>query len=453
MRLDASRRRFIATAGALSAGALFPTLAAWTGAAAQSAADYRALVCVFLYGGNDGNNTVVPYDDYASYAAGRGQGTGGALDVSTLVPITPKGIGRRYGLHPNLAPLAPLFAQGKLAIVCNVGTLVAPLTQAQYQAGLATPQNLFSHSDQQLAWQGLIPGAVQNSGFGGRIVDAISAGNPALAIPGMVSLAGDALYTVGLTTLPVSLSGDGSTGLPFDASSTEGQILSASLGRLLTVERGNQLVARAADVMALALQSTAALSAVQNAAYPAIDAAFQNVNSDLAAQLQQVAALIAGRGALGVQRQCFFCSMGGYDTHSDQLQVQGSCLNDLGAALAAFYSATDALGVAAQVTTFTLSDFSRTFRINANAGSDHAWGGHHLVLGGAVAGGDFFGRFPNLAMGGPDDSGSDGVWIPTTAIDQYGATLAAWLGVPSASLTTVFPNLGRFSPATLAFLG
>lgn len=453
MIVDHSRRRFIATAGAVSASALFPTLAGWTGAAAQSATDYRALVCVFLYGGNDGNNTVVPYDDFANYAAGRGPGTGAALDPNTLAQITPKSIGRRFGLHPNLAPLAPLFAQGNLAIVCNVGTLVAPLTQAQYQAGLSTPQNLFSHSDQQLAWQGLIPGAVMNSGFGGRIVDVISAGNPALAIPGMVSLAGDALYTVGLTTLPVSLSGAGSAALPFDTGSTEGQILSASLGRLLTVERGNQLVAKAADVMALALQSTAALSTVQNAAYPAIDAAFQNVNSGLADQLRQVAALIAGRGALGVQRQCFFCSMGGYDTHSDQLQGQASCLNDLGPALAAFYQATQALGVASQVTTFTLSDFSRTFRINANAGSDHAWGGHHLVLGGAVVGGDFFGKFPNLAMGGPDDAGSDGVWIPTTAIEQYGATLAAWLGVPTASLGTVFPNLGRFSPARLAFLG
>jgi uncharacterized protein (DUF1501 family) len=202
----------------------------------------------------------------------------------------------------------------------------------------------------------------------------------------------------------------------------------------------------------LALQSTAALAAVQGSAYPAIDAAFQNVNSGLADQLRQVATLIAGRGALGVQRQCFFCSMGGYDTHSEQLQGQGGCLDELGTALAAFYKATEALGVGTQVTTFTLSDFSRTFRINANAGSDHAWGGHHLVLGGAVAGGDFYGRFPDLAFGGPDDAGSDGVWIPTTAIEQYGATLATWFGVSAAGLSSVFPNTGRFSPATLGFL-
>jgi uncharacterized protein (DUF1501 family) len=451
MTINVARRRFLGVGGAFSAGALFPALAAWAPSAMAQGADYRALVCVFLYGGNDGNNMVVPYDDYASYAAGRGGATGAALDRGELVQIAPAGL-PRYGLHPNLDALGPLFAQGKLAVLANVGALTAPLTRAQYIAGATHPRNLFSHSDQQSVWQGLIPGQATPSGWGGRIVDVTGAGNAALAIPGMVSLSGDAIYTIGATSLPVALSQDGALGLAGDRYSDSGRIRYDAMTKILTLDRENLLQASAADVMALAVKSSEALSDALNAAYSAIDTAFQGTNGGVADQLYQCAKLIAARSQLGVTRHGFFTSMGGFDTHNAQRSEQASRFNELGPALAGFQRAMEALGVADKVTTFTLSDFSRTFRVNANAGTDHAWGNHHLVLGGGVRGGTIYGRFPNLAMGGPDDAGDDGQWIPTTAIEQYGATLAKWFGVPTASLPQVFPNLGAFPSADLGFL-
>jgi uncharacterized protein (DUF1501 family) len=451
MTIDSSRRHFLRASGAFSAGALFPALAAWTPSVMAQVPDYRALVCVFLYGGNDANNMVVPYDDYPNYAAGRGGNTGAALGKDELEIIAPTGLAR-YGLHPNLSRLAPLFAQNKLAVVTNVGALTSPLTRADYLAGKPHPRNLFSHSDQQATWQGLIPGQPTTSGWGGRIVDVTGAGNSALAIPGMVSLAGDALYTIGATSLPVALSQNGALGLAGDRYSDSGRIRYASMTKILALDRGNQLQASAADVMALAVKSSEALSDALNAAYSAIDTAFQGVNGSLGDQLYQCAKLVAARSQLGVTRHGFFTSMGGYDTHNAQRGEQASRFNELGPALAAFQNAMEALGVGDKVTTFTLSDFSRTFRVNANAGTDHAWGSHHLVLGGGVRGGAFYGRFPNLAMGGPDDAGDDGQWIPTTAIDQYGATLAKWFGVPAAAMTQVFPNLPAFGTADLGFL-
>ncbi len=448
---DFDRRRFLRAGCAFSASALFPALAAWTPAATAQAADYRALVCVFLYGGNDSNNMVVPYDDYGSYAAGRSGSTGAAIGRDELAMIAPTGL-PRYGLHPNLGTLAPLFGQGKLAVVANVGALTAPLTRAQYMAGAPHPRNLFSHSDQQSTWQGLVPGQATPSGWGGRIVDVTGAGNAALAIPGMVSLSGDAVYTIGATSLPVALSQNGALGLAGDRYSDAGRVRYAAMSRILAVDRENQLQAKAADVMALAVKSSEALADALNAAYSAIDSAFQGANGGMADQLYQCAKLVAARSQLGVTRHGFFTSMGGFDTHNAQRGEQASRFNELGPALAAFQKAMEALGVADKVTTFTLSDFSRTFRVNANAGTDHAWGSHQLVLGGGVRGGAFYGRYPNLAMGGPDDAGDDGQWIPTTAIEQYGATLAKWFGVPIAALPQVFPNLGAFTGADLGFL-
>jgi len=450
-RIDLARRRFLQATGAFSAGALFPALSAWIPEARAQATDYRALVCVFLYGGNDGNNMVVPYDDYGSYAAGRGSATGAAIGRDELVGIAPSGLAR-YGLHPNLAALAPLFEQGRLAVVANVGALTAPITRADYLAGRARPRNLFSHSDQQATWQGLVPGQATPSGWGGRIVDATGAGNAALAIPGMVSLSGDAIYTIGATSLPVALSQNGALGLAGDRYSSAGRIRYGAMTKILALDRENQLAASAADVMALAVKSSEALSDALNFDYSAIDTAFQGANGGLADQLYQCAKLIAARSQLGVARHAFFTSMGGFDTHNAQRGEQASRFSELGPALAGFQKAMDALGVADKVTTFTLSDFGRTFRINANAGSDHAWGNHHFVLGGSVRGCAFYGRFPALAMGGPDDAGDDGQWIPTTAIEQYGATLAKWFGVPAASLPQVFPNLQAFAAKDLGFL-
>ena len=452
---DTTRRRLLALAGGMTAAGLVPGLSALAlrGAAAQSFTDYRALVCVFLYGGNDTNNTVVPLDDYAQYAAVRG---GSSVGLSTGEPseIRPASPGRRYGLHPQLAGLAPLFAAKRMAVVCNVGTLAAPLTRAQYRAGAGrAPRNLFSHSDQQLQWQGLLPGAIANTGWGGRVADVTAAGNILLGIPGVLSVSGDSLFSIGRTSIPLALPGDGGNGLSGDYDSPAGKIRYDALQKLLSVDRDSTLVSKAADVMALALKSAKAINEAVGTVPAPVQAAFQGVYSGLADQLARVATLIGARGALGVNRHVFFCSMGGYDTHSSQRSEQGDRLAELGPALAAFQRAMEGLGVAPQVTAFTMSDFSRTFRVNANEGTDHAWGSHQFVLGGAVNGGTFYGTFPTLALDGPDDAGNEGQWIPTTSLDQFGATLARWFGVPAAGLADVFPNIGAFASADLGFLG
>jgi uncharacterized protein (DUF1501 family) len=450
---DLLRRRLLGLAGGVTAAGLVPGLSAWTArnAAAQAFTDYKALVCVFLYGGNDTNNTVVPIDNYASYAAVRGNSSVG-LGVGELAPIRPAS-GGAYGLHPRLAPLAPVFAAGRMAVVCNVGTLAAPLTRTQYRAGTGkAPRNLFSHSDQQLQWQGLVPNALANTGWGGRVADATLAGNSLLGIPGVLSVSGDALFTIGRTSIPLALPGDGGNGLSGDFDSDAGQIRYAALQKLLTVDRDATLVQKAGEVMALALKSAKAINDAVGTVPAAVQSAFQGVYSGLADQLARVATLIAAKDVLGVNRHIFFCSMGGYDTHSNQRNDQGDRLGELGPALAAFEKAIEGLNVAPQVTAFTMSDFSRTFRVNANEGTDHAWGSHQFVLGGAVKGGTFYGAFPTLLLDGPDDAGSEGQWIPTTSLDQFGATLARWFGVPGAGLADIFPNVGAFTSADLGFL-
>ena len=453
MGIDTLRRRLLVTAGGLTASGLLPRLSglALPHAAAQTASDYKALVCVFLYGGADSNDMVVPLDDYGPYGATRGR-TGMGLSQAELVPITPTSPGRRFGLHPQLDNLAPLFAAGKLAVVCNVGTLLAPLSRASYQAGARAPRNLFSHSDQQLQWQGLVPGALFNSGWGGRVADRTAAGNPVLAIPGVISLDGDALFTVGETTVPLALPGDGGNGLAGDPDSPWGRLRLDTMRRLLAVERENLIVAKAADTMDLALRSAEAVNNAIHAELPAVETAFAGVYSGFADQLRRIATLIAGRTTLGVRRHLFFAAMGGYDTHASQRTELARRLDEFGPALAAFQRALDVLGVGAQVTTFTLSDFNRTFRVNANDGTDHAWGGHQFVMGAGVRGGTFYGIYPTLAVGGPDDAGDEGQWIPTTSLDQYGATLSRWFGVPTAELGAVFPNLGAFASQDLGFL-
>jgi uncharacterized protein (DUF1501 family) len=453
-RVDPIRRRLLLGAGGLTASGLVPRLANYALPRANAqvpVGDYKALVCVFLYGGADSNDMVVPYDNYAAYDAVRGR-TNMGLGKSELVPISPTSPGVRFGLHPQLDNLAPLFASKKLAVVCNMGTLVSPLTRATYRSGGKAPRNLFSHSDQQLQWQGLVPGALVNTGWGGRIADRTAAGNATLAIPGVISLDGDALFTVGESTVPLALPGDGGNGLAGDTDSGYGRLRLDAMRQLLMVDRDNVIVAKAADTMDLALKSAETVNHAINADLPAVDTAFQGVYSDLADQLRRVATLIAGRGELGVSRHLFFTAMGGYDTHASQRNELARQLDELGPALAAFQRALDALGVSAQVTTFTLSDFSRTFRVNANDGTDHAWGSHQFVMGGAVKGGTFYGTFPTLAIGGPDDAGDEGQWIPTTALDQVGATLARWFGVPATELGQIFPSLPAFATQDLGFL-
>ena len=453
-RIDPLRRRLVLTAGGLTASGLVPRLAGFAlphASAQVPPSDYKALVCVFLYGGADSNDMVVPYDDYGAYDAVRGR-TNMGLGKNELVPISPASSTARFGLHPQLDDLAPLFAAKKLAVVCNMGTLVQPLTRTTYRNGGRSPRNLFSHSDQQLQWQGLVPGSLVSSGWGGRVADHTAAGNPTLAIPGVISLDGDALFTVGETSIPLALPGDGGNGLAGDPDTPNGRIRLDAMRTLLQVERDNIIVAKAADTMDLALKSAETVNNAINADLPLVDTAFNGVNSGLADQLRRIATLIAGRSALGVKRHLFFAAMGGYDTHASQRSELADRLDELGPALAAFQRALDALGVGTQVTTFTLSDFSRTFRVNANDGTDHAWGSHQFVMGGAVKGGTFYGTFPSLVVGGPDDAGDEGQWIPTTALDQYGATFARWFGVPAAELGQIFPSLPAFASQDLGFL-
>lgn len=418
--------------------------------------DYRALVCIFLFGGNDSDNMIVPYDDFAAYAAVRSAETGVQIDRESLLPVSPSSAGARFGFHPGMTGLRQLFQDGKLAAVVNAGPLAEPTTRETYQNGSARrPVNLFSHSDQQSLWQTSIATGMSQTGWGGRIVDRTSGMNLS-AFPMMVTTAGLSVFSTSATAGALAVS---PSPTPLDAALRlegfdESPIAAArreALGRLLGIGTRSTLVERARETVQGALDVGALLQDGGDPAIPAFPA-----NNPLADQLRQVAKLIALRDVFEVNRQIFFCSLGGFDLHNAQAAAHATLLGRLSGAMQAFHEATIALGVESQVTTFTLSDFARTFKPNGGAGTDHAWGSHQLVMGGAVRGGDFYGVFPTLAPDGPDDadggSGARGRWVPTTAVDQYGATLARWYGVPDADLPAVFPNIGRFATSDLGFL-
>jgi uncharacterized protein (DUF1501 family) len=424
-------------------------------AAAGDPADYKALACIFLFGGNDTNNTVIPLDGHAAYAAARGVL---AVPQAQLLPIGVPSEGAAFGLHPNLTRLHALWQAGRLAVVANVGPLVAPLTRAQYLGGTGPkPSQLFSHSDQQGAWQTAYATRRTPTGWGGRLADVLPVSTS--GFPTVASFAGLTLFSLGSATSPVSLapaptalnralalqrSGDANPGSAFRALLDQG----ASPG-------GPLLVQAAADVGLRLLANGQALTADPPIATPFPGTSLGN-------QLKQAAKLMALRGSLGMSRQIFFCSLGGFDTHSNQGVTSGAqpnLLDTLDDAMGAFYDATVELGLASQVTTFTLSDFSRTLKPAGSggaAGSDHAWGSHQLILGGAVRGGSFYGAFPTVALNGPDDADSGanarGRWIPTIAVDQLATTLALWFGVSPTDLPMVAPNIGRFSTPDLGFM-
>jgi len=414
---------------------------------AQNATGYKALVCVFLYGGNDANNTLIQFDTagYANYANIRGPL---ALAQSSLLPLT---AAPNFALNPNLPDIQTLFDSNAAALVTNVGTLVEPTNRTQYLAGKVVPTNLFSHPDQQLEWQNAAQSGATQTGWAGRIADTINMTfNPNAGVPMITSVAGDTLFCNGASSTPVAVSpgnlgaGQCSEGTTECAAqqATAQALLGFSSG-LTLVQADDSITTNAyayAKTLADAVQSITPLKTV----FPA--------KNGLAAQLQQIAQIIQVRSALGVNRQIFFAGIGNFDTHSDQIPLQGALLASISPALAAFYQATQELGVQNEVTTFTMSDFSRTFQPNSNTGSDHAWGSHHIVLGGAVNGGKMYGTFPTLALGGPDDSGSNGRWVPSTASVQYAATLAQWFGVSAAQLPTIFPNIGSFPVANLGFV-
>ncbi|HXX56196.1 MAG TPA: DUF1501 domain-containing protein [Candidatus Nitrosotalea sp.] len=418
-------------------------------ALAQGTSDYKALVCIFMFGGNDGNNVIVPIDSrYAAYQQARSVL---ALPQAAILPLQSGGQSN-YGLHPNMPEMQGYFNNQKnLAIVVNVGTLVQPTTQAAYQASQSLPENLYSHSDQQNQWQSAQLNGIPLSGWAGKVADSVQSGyNSGALFPPVLSVSGNAIFCTGITSQPFTMNPGQAPGLQGFDTSAASQARYTATQQLLTFDSGLNLVQAANSVTGQAVQYAQVLSqALKN--IPPLQTQFGK--DYLSQQLQQVAQVISARSALGVSRQIFFCSYGGFDTHGDQLTQQVQLLTTISQGMSAFYQATQELGVANSVTTFTLSEFGRTFQPGSNGGSDHAWGNHHLVLGGAVQGNAIYGTFPTLAVGGPDDADQNGRWIPTTALDQYAATLATWFGVSAASLPSIFPNLANFSSNNLGFMG
>ena len=449
---DQSRRAFLKRAAALGmvgAAAPFATsLAAIGEAAAATASDYKALVCVFLFGGNDYANTLPPYDQasHALYQAARPAlaHARDALTPTLLNPTTPLAGGRQYALAPTMAPLVPLFDAGKLAVMLNLGTLIQPTTKAQYTANsVPRPPKLFSHNDQQSFWQASgAEGA--SSGWGGRIGDLFEAGN-ATATVTCINASNNAVFLTGRTAVQYAVSTTGPVALLNNASSLFGSTTAAStLRSLMTAGSTNLLANEHANVSRRALDTYALVNNALAGAPAANFPLFPSGNS-LADQLRIVARLIAVSQTLGARRQVFFVSMGGFDTHDGLATAHPGLVGNVASAMRAFYDTTAQLGVADQVTTFTASDFGRTLQPNSD-GSDHGWGSMHFVMGGAVNGRAFYGTPPEIGSDTPDDVGQ-GRLLPTLSVDQYAATMASWFGVGASDLATVLPNIGNYAPS------
>ncbi|MFN2509023.1 MAG: DUF1501 domain-containing protein [Chthoniobacterales bacterium] len=409
--------------------------------------DYKALVCLFLFGGNDANNMLIPYDasSYASYSTARGAL---ALPRASLLPLKlQKGDGREFAFHPKIPEMQSLFNEGKLGIVANVGTLAAPITRAQFLSkSAAVPRQLFSHADQSVQWQTSVADQMVRTGWGGRAGDLLQSLNAESKISLAISIAGTNTFEVGNKVVPYQISPTGPIALQGFDGSANASVRYQAFRELLALPHHNLFEQAYADTVQRAIADKELLSAALGAA-PKLQTAFPPTG--LGRQLNMVANLIAVRRQLNMRRQIFFVAVQGYDTHGGQLRAQANLLGELSQGLGSFYKATSELALAEQVTTFTASDFGRTFP-TSGSGSDHGWGSHQFVLGGAVRGGRLFGTFPTLAVNGPDDTGQ-GRWIPTTSVDEMAATLATWFGVSASDLPTVLPNIGRFAKPNLGF--
>ena len=479
--MSISRRSFLRT-GALGLGAAgFLSAFEHVGLGSASAAasvnsQYKALVVVFLFGGNDSNNMVVPNDAtgayaYSRYAASRSAATCDffitqAGGTNPGLPITPTNLSTHsFMLHPSMPRLQALFTTDKkLAVLCNVGTLVEPTKKNTSDgtyfnpvtlAPATLPSQLMSHRDQQDEWQTAIANPVLEvtpTGWGGRIADTYTAPT----FPVVFSDAGSSLFTHGAATSPLVVSATGTFGLTTLDGGGNAPFLAQLAGQtsIQTLTAANQTITNNALTYAGALNT-----ALTNNAVVWNPGTWDNTGS-LGDELKKIAEVIAASGpnGLNLTKQVFFCSRGGFDTHADQAVDQVALYAELDNALAAFYDAMGQIGAANKVVLATESDFSRTLAPGSFSGTDHAWGGHQLILGGPVKGGKLFGTFPDLTTGGADDMdgstakpGGEGRWVPTTSVDQYAATLAAWFD-PTLSLTTLFPNLASFSPQTLTFV-
>jgi uncharacterized protein (DUF1501 family) len=465
-----SRRDFLRTSAcALSSIALAKTMDQFGVVHAltpQAAPDYRALVCVFLNGGNDGNNTFLDLNQYNQYSTARNAAQL-AIPQANFLPVSPVS-GGSFGFHPNMPEVQSLFNSGKLAVLCNNGPLVEPLTRTTYQNGSGKkPLQLFSHSDQVGQYATAIANSVSQTGWGGRLADKTLGLNGAATFPSNISIAGVNLYLTGVDTRQLAVADSGTSlanvlvlnNAP-GASASDISSRLTSFNELRTFDNNFKLIKAASDTRSSSIQTDAALSNVN----PVLTTPFPNPSTSLSRQLLQVARLIKAStdptAGINMKRQIFFCQIGGFDTHSQQLNGQGSLLQQLSQAINAFFNATVELGLQDKVTLFTMSDFSRTLQPSgtgaAQVGSDHAWGNNQLIVGGAVLGHTLYGAYPNITPGGPDDTDGGlsprGRWIPTTSIEQYAATLASWYGLSSADLGAVFPLISHFSTSNLGFL-
>jgi uncharacterized protein (DUF1501 family) len=441
-----SRREFLAASStALAASAL--TRFGQMNASAQTSSDYKALVCVFLFGGNDCHNTIAPRDSgFEEYASLRGQL---AIPRDNLLPVSSSD-GREFGLHPSLSAIHPYFSSGRMAIIANVGVLFRPMTREEYRGRSGPiPANLFSHSDQQQQWQTAHFDLFRGTGWGGRIADAIQNLNGDAVFPTSVSLAGNRVMLAGKDTTPAAISPGGGMRLTGQGNLAFRRARQAALQEMIGLDSGLSLVQAAGETL---LDGIHIGQLIDEAIATAPPLQTEFPNTGLGRQMLEIARLIASRERLGMRRQIFFASIGGFDTHANQLGAHANLLGQLGEAVDSFYRATEEIGVADSVVTFTESEFGRTMNPSASAGTDHAWGSHQFVIGGGVNGSNIYGEFPQLALGGPSDAGSRGSYIPTVSLDQYGATLASWFGVAPSDLDGIFPNLRQFSPTTLAFL-
>lgn len=451
-----ARRAFLQRAGHLGmAGIATPwalNLAALGEAAALTATDYKALVCVFLYGGNDNGNTVLPVDNanYARYATIRTSLAipQASLAATALSPTTALTDGMQLALAPQMTAFKSLFDAGKLAVQLNVGTLIQPTTVAQYNAkSVLLPPKLFSHNDQQSVWQSSMPEG-STAGWGGKLGD-LALANNTNSVFTCISVTGNAVYLAGQTAVQYQVSTNGAVAISGVKSGLYGSSsCGAALNSLITQASTQTLENEYAKITSRSIsaegQVTSALASV-----PAFSTVYPAGNS-LASQLQTVAKLIAARNTLGAKRQVFMVSLGGFDLHDNLSTLHPGLMTNVSEAMAAFYNTTVELGISNNVTAFTASDFGRTLSSNGD-GSDHGWGSHHFVLGGAVQGKQFYGTAPAIVVNGTNDVGQ-GRLIPTTSVDQYASTLATWFGVSATELPTVMPNISNYSLKNLGFV-
>jgi len=449
------RREFLARSiqAALAGSSLTATLGhlSLVNAMVPPADDYRALVCVFLFGGNDSYNMVVPSGgaEYEAYADAR---QSLAVAAEDLVPINPLTTAGTFGFHPSAPELAGLFNDSKLAVAANIGALVEPTSRISFENGnIELPQQLFSHNDQQKYWQSLNTTVAKPTGWAGRMADLLEGSNGETELSMNITIAGSNLWQTGSATLPYSIGAGGVQTLKGLRSGAWGQREQRRLAAFNSLLDGSATSVFGQEFARVQRRSMnlADLIADHVADVPPLVTPFPDGNP-LGGSLSMVARLIAAREALGMKRQTFFVSLGGWDTHGDQLERQPLLISRLSQGLHAFSQAMEELGVGNEVTTFTASDFGRTLTSNGD-GSDHGWGGHQLIMGGAVNGQEIYGNMPVIEIDGPQDSGRGRI-IPTTAIDQMGATLGSWFGLGASELNEVFPNLKNFPIQNLGFM-